>query len=170
MLWERCVLQWLLLASSKVCGEKTVWEGVWPYLDPMDSVCLCTASMEWNVPGKYGPHGEPFFFVIQKEPPIAPNSETFSLFINPGISFPCFSADVLKKCALIALHVMAEGGRDWNGFQVSELGEEWKMGCRGKISLLLQGELANVAPSCWSRTCCAVDVWPDESCVNDKSF
>ena len=36
-----------------------------PYLDPMDSVCLRTASMEWNVPGKYGPHGELFFFLIQ---------------------------------------------------------------------------------------------------------
>ena len=26
--------------------EKQTWEGVWPYLDPMDSVCLRTASME----------------------------------------------------------------------------------------------------------------------------
>ena len=38
--------------------EKPNWEGVWPYLDPTDSVCLRTASMEWNVRGKYGPHGE----------------------------------------------------------------------------------------------------------------
>ena len=28
--------------------EKPNWEGVWPYLDPIDSVCLRTASMEWN--------------------------------------------------------------------------------------------------------------------------
>ena len=48
--------------------EKPMWEGVWPYLDPMDSVCLRTASMEWNVPGKYGLDGELFFFLIQKEP------------------------------------------------------------------------------------------------------
>ena len=34
--------------------EKLFWEGVWPYLDPMDSVCLRTVSVEWNVPGKYG--------------------------------------------------------------------------------------------------------------------
>ena len=41
--------------------EKPIWEGVWPYLDPMDCVCVhATASMEWNVPGKYGPHGELF--------------------------------------------------------------------------------------------------------------
>ena len=42
--------------------EKPIWEGVWPYLDPLDSVCSRTASMEWNVPGKYGPHRELFFF------------------------------------------------------------------------------------------------------------
>ena len=73
--------------------EKPIWEGVWPYLDPTDSVCLCTASMEWNVPGKYGPH------------------------------------DVLKKCALIALHEIADEGRDGDGCHVPGLGDEWKIGC-----------------------------------------
>ena len=34
--------------------EKQIWEGVWPYLDAMDDVCLRTASTEWNVPEKYG--------------------------------------------------------------------------------------------------------------------
>ena len=91
----------------------------------MDSVFFRTASMEWNVPGKYGPHGEPPFFLIQKEPAIAPNSETFSPFINPGIRFPCFSTDVRKKCALIALHVMAEEGRNGD----PRAGGKWKMGC-----------------------------------------
>ena len=66
----------------------------------MDTVRLRTASMEWNVPGKYR--------LIQKEPAIAPNSETFSTFINPGIRTPLFSAAVLKKCALLALHLIAE--------------------------------------------------------------
>ena len=83
---------------------------------PIDSVCLRLASMECNVAGKYGPHGELFFFLMQKEPPIAPNSETFSPFINPAIRTPLFSADVLKKCALLAWHVMAEEGRDGDGF------------------------------------------------------
>ena len=55
------VLQWPVLAFSKVCGKKKpIWEGVWPFLDPWDSVCLRTTSVEWNVPGKYGPHGELF--------------------------------------------------------------------------------------------------------------
>ena len=29
-------------------SEKPIREGGWPYLDPMDSVCLRTASMEWT--------------------------------------------------------------------------------------------------------------------------
>ena len=122
-------MQWLALASSKVCGEKPIWEGVWPYLDPMDSVCLRTVSVEWNVPGKYGPHGELFFFLIQKEPATVPGSETFSPFFNADIRTSLFSADVLKKCALLALHVIAEEGRDGDGCHVPGLGDEWKMGC-----------------------------------------
>ena len=47
--------------------EEPIWEGVWPHLDPRDSVCLRTASVEWKVPGKYGPRGELFFFLTQKE-------------------------------------------------------------------------------------------------------
>ena len=90
--------------------EKPIWEGVWPNLDPLDSVCLRTASVEWNVPGKYGPHGELFFFLIKKEPATMPGSETFSPFFNADIRTPFFSADVFKKCALIALHVIAEEG------------------------------------------------------------
>ena len=42
---------------------------------------------------------------------------------------PFFSADVLKKCALIALHLIAEegsGGQD--GCHASGLGDEWEMG------------------------------------------
>ena len=97
----------------------------------MSSVCLRTASMDWTVPGKYGPRGELFFFLIQKEEQsIAPNNETFSPFINLGIRFTCFSADVLKKCALIALYVMSEEAVSGDGFQVLELGEVWKMACQ----------------------------------------
>ena len=44
-------------------------------------VCLRTASVEWNVPGKYGPHGELFYFLIKKElatMPLAPSSRLTS--------------------------------------------------------------------------------------------
>ena len=62
--------------------KKPIWEGVWPYVDPMDSVCLRTAPAEWYVPGKCGPHGELFFFLIQKEPAMALGSESFSSFFD----------------------------------------------------------------------------------------
>ena len=68
--------------------EKPIWEGVWPYLDPMENVCLRTASKDWNVPGKYEPHGELFFFLIQKEPATEPFGETFSPFFNADIRTP----------------------------------------------------------------------------------
>ena len=61
--------------------------------------------------GKYGPHGELFFFLFQKEPALAPVDETVSPFFDADIRAPFFSADVLKKCAFIALHVIAEEGR-----------------------------------------------------------
>ena len=64
--------------------DKPIWEGAWLYMDPMDSVCLRTASMEWNEPGKYGPHGE-LFVPIQKEPATVSGGETFSPFFNADI-------------------------------------------------------------------------------------
>ena len=112
------------LAMKGVGFLQILWKmlGVWPHLDPMDGVCLRTASMEWSVPGKYGPHGELLFLDTEGV------GEAFSPFFNADIR-TSFSADVLKKCALFALHVIAEEGRDGDGFQVSGLGDEWKMGC-----------------------------------------
>ena len=113
----------------KSLWEKPIWEGVWPYLDPWDSVCLRTASVEWNVPGKYGPHGELFLFLIQKEPATVPGSETFSPFLSADISTPVFSADV-QKCALIARHFIAEEGRSGeDGCHAPDSGDERKLGC-----------------------------------------
>ena len=68
--------------------EKPIWEGVWHYLDAMDTMCLPTVSVEWNVPEKCGPHGELLFFLIQKKPAIVPNSEAFNSFIGDGFSSP----------------------------------------------------------------------------------
>ena len=92
-------------------------------------VCLRTASVEWNVPGKHGPHGELFVFLIQAEPASMPGSETVSPFINADIRTPFFSADVLKKCALVALHLIAEEGRDGEGCRFHGLGDVWEIRC-----------------------------------------
>ena len=107
--WERSPMAGAGFLQS--LWEKQIWEGVWLYLDPMDSVCLRTASVEWNVPGKYGPHGELFFFLIEKEPATMPGTETSSPFFTADIRTPFFSADVLKKCALIAMHLIGEEGK-----------------------------------------------------------
>ena len=50
----------------------------------MDSVSLRTASMKWNVPAKYGPHGELFFFLIQRELATMLGSETLVLSSHRG--------------------------------------------------------------------------------------
>ena len=42
---------------------KPFLEDVWPFFDPMIKVCSRTASVE----AKWGPRGELFFFLIQKE-------------------------------------------------------------------------------------------------------
>ena len=67
------------------------------------------------MPEKCGPHGELFFFLIQKEPALMPGRETVSPFLNADIRTPFFSADVLKKCALVALRWIAEEGRGGEG-------------------------------------------------------
>ena len=65
------------------------------------------------MPGKHGPHGELFFFLIQKEQAIAPSNETFSPFINADIRPPAsplmFSRSVRSSLCI------------W---------DEWKMGCQ----------------------------------------
>ena len=57
-----------------------------------------TASTHWNVPKKYGPHGE-FFFLLKREPMV------LSELIEFG---PCISAETVKACALIGLHMIAK--------------------------------------------------------------
>ena len=66
---------------------KPLWEKVWPYSDPSDSERLRTASTHWNVPGKYGPHDELFFFLTKKEQVVASNE----ILPNPYVSADCNS-------------------------------------------------------------------------------
>ena len=53
---------------------------------------------------------------------------------------PLFSADVLEECALLALHIIAEEGRDGDGFQTPELGDEWKICCPKSPRWVSEGE------------------------------
>ena len=59
------------MASDGVVSDLMLplWEEVlWPFLDAWDSVRLRTTSAQCDVPGKYGPYGELFFFLLKKEP------------------------------------------------------------------------------------------------------
>ena len=98
---------------------------------------LRTASMEWNVLGKYGPHGEFFFFLIQKELV----GETRSSFFNADIRTHLFTVDVLKMCALIALPFIAEEGRGGeDGCHAPDLGDEWEVRCQESPMWESEGE------------------------------
>ena len=59
------------MTSDRVVSDlmPPLWEELlWPFLDASDSVRLRTTATQWNVPGRYGPHGELFFFLLKKEP------------------------------------------------------------------------------------------------------
>ena len=59
------------MTSDRVVSDRMLplWEEVlWPLLDAWVTLHLRTTSLKWNVPGRYGPHGELFFFHLEKEP------------------------------------------------------------------------------------------------------
>ena len=74
-----------------------------------------TASTHWKVAGKCGPHGALFFFFIKKEQAVASNE----VFPNP-----CVSAETLKACALISMHLLvADYEVGSSGSQFIDLGD-----------------------------------------------
>ena len=101
--------------------NKPLWQGVWPKLDPEDSVRLRTASTHWNDPGNYGPHGELFFLLFKKEPTVLSELAEFG---------PCVSAETVIACAWPGLHMMAEENALWLGSDLSpEFGDMRRNGC-----------------------------------------
>ena len=134
---------------------KGLWEEVpWHVLETWDSVRLRTASTQWNISGRYGPHGELFFFLLKKEP------SALSELARLGPSIP---VETVKACALIGLHMMAEenGWRSGSGSSASSSsscednvgnGALCVIGLRGSgdtIALFVQDwEVAKVALSC----------------------
>ena len=97
------------MTSDRVVSEliPPLWEEVlWYFLDAWDSVHLRTTSTQWNVQGRCGPYalllfekepmllrelirvgtntqprGELLFSMIQKKPPLVPDSEAFNSVI-----------------------------------------------------------------------------------------
>ena len=110
-------------------------------LGPVGQRVLRTASTHWNVPGKYGPHGQLFFFLVKMEQVVTPNE------VLPN---PLVFAETLKACARIGLHLLAAEDEAGDGSAVlgtkrahstrvgwcapsrvrsPELGGVWKYGC-----------------------------------------
>ena len=92
--------------------DKPAWDGVWPCLDPWDSVRLRTAPTHWNVPGKYGPHGDLFFFLLKKEPMVLSELVEFG------------------RCVSAGLHMMSEENalRSDSDF-APDFGDMWRYSC-----------------------------------------
>ena len=90
------------MTSGRVVSDLMLplWEEVlWPFLDAWDSVRLRTTSTQWNLPGRYGPYGELFFFPFKREPTVLRELIRFA----PSIPF-----EAVKACALVGLLMMAE--------------------------------------------------------------
>ena len=90
------------MTSDRVISGLTLplWEEVlWLFLNARDSVRLRTASTQWNVPGRYGPYGELFFFLLKEEPMVLSELVRFG---------PTIPVETEKACALIGLHMMIE--------------------------------------------------------------
>ena len=66
-----------------------LWEEVlWPCLR------LGTTSTQWNVPGRYGPYCELFFFFLTKEPMVLRELVWFG---------PSIPVETVKACVLVGL-------------------------------------------------------------------
>ena len=76
--------------------ERPLWEGVWPSLDPWDSVAQ--PPRIGTLQGSMGPMASSSSFSM-KEPTVLSELVEFG---------PCISAEAVKACTLIGLHMMAE--------------------------------------------------------------
>ena len=115
--------------AANLVGAKTLqkiwegccWEGVWIFLNPWDVEVLGTTTSVWNVLGKYGSHGELFFFFMKKEPFVLTTAVEFR---------PCVTAETLKACALNGLLMIAE---DSTSSTLNGLSPELKMWRNGGL-------------------------------------
>ena len=65
-------------------------------LGPRGRGASATSVSYWNDPGKQRPHSELFFFLVRKVPVALTQTVQFEPFV---------SAETLKACALIGLHL-----------------------------------------------------------------
>ena len=116
-----------------------------------------SASKHWNVPGKYGPHGELLFFLIQKKPAMVPDSKAFNSFIGAGFQVPELKGESealdgyqAGNVHNEALHVIGLHGA---GDKISLCLQDWEMAkvassCRMALDILCQ-EMYDVGKETW---------------------
>ena len=110
--------------------ERTIWEGVWPHLNPMDRVRVYAQHpRSGTCQGRTGRTASSFFFLIQKEPAMVSGSENVSPFFNGDIRTPLLLCGCPQEVRAYRLALIAEEGRDGDGCHVPGLGDEWKMVC-----------------------------------------
>ena len=56
-------------------------------MEAWDSARLPTTSTQWNVPGRYGPYGKLFFFLLEKEPMVLRELSRLGPSIRPHGEF-----------------------------------------------------------------------------------
>ena len=122
---KSCEFQWPLARKAQAlcqgCGKDLSGKAsglIWTRW----IVCVCAQLFtHWNARGKYGPHGELFLFLGKKEQVAASNE------VLPN---PCVSAETLKACVMIGLHLLAaEGDARESGCQSPDSGDMWRQGC-----------------------------------------
>ena len=92
------------MTSDRVASDLMLplWEEVlWPFLDAWDSVRLRPTSAQWNVPWRYGPYGQLFFFLLEKEPMVLWKQAGSAGALHPAAwraSLP-FDAEEADLCA-----------------------------------------------------------------------
>ena len=92
---------------------------------------LRTASTHWNVPGKYGPHGELLFLLIEKKLEMVPISEAFNSVIGDGFRIPELQGESEASDGHQAGNVNSEAlrviGLHGSGDKISFCLHDWEM-------------------------------------------
>ena len=134
-------LQWLVQSSSNVCGRSRSGRAFGPVWT-RGRVCVY-AQHPWcgMCQGSMGRMASSFSSLFRRSPrrcrvarPLAPSSLLTS-------APPFFSADVLKKCALLGMNLTAEEGRGGgSGCRTLKLGDSRRYGCPWSPMLESEGE------------------------------
>ena len=113
------------VGSIQGLWEKWIWEGGWPFLDPVGIVCAY-AQHPWSgtCQGSTGRMASSFFFLIQKEPATMPGSETFSPFFALLTSARLFSLLMSSRSARLSARSQSRKREELNRVVVELLIQE----------------------------------------------